>query len=118
MVEKLRCELQKYCKLKLQVQYLKQFQSHVQSEKTQGKNLLVTSFYMEYTVMATLIQCTPSDAVQHNIHPWSAPLQAKTMFCAIWDRSWKIHSNFHEALKLRAFDYLIWKNNQPCYYQL
>lgn len=37
MVEKLRCKLQKYCKSKLQVQYLKQFQSHVQSGKKLGE---------------------------------------------------------------------------------
>jgi len=37
MVEKLRCEIQKYCKSKLQVQYLNQFQSHVQSEKKLGE---------------------------------------------------------------------------------
>lgn len=33
MVEKLRSDLQKYHKSKLLVQYLKQFQSRVQSEK-------------------------------------------------------------------------------------
>lgn len=77
---------------------------------------------MKYKVMATLIQSTPSDAVQHYINfvkdPWSALLQAKTTFYAIWDRFCKIHGNFHEALKLRAFDYLIWEENEPCYYQL
>lgn len=40
------------------------------------------------------------------------------MFYAIWDRFCKIHSTFHGALKSRGFDCLIWKENQPCYYQL
>lgn len=29
-----------------------------------------------------------------------------------------MHSTFHGDLKWRSFDYLIWKENQLCYYQL
>lgn len=64
---------------------------------------------MQYTEMTTLTWLTVlSDAVQHNIPSLKDPrhtlLQAKAVLNTIWSRFCKIHSNFHEAFELEAFD--------------